>query len=406
MRTNHKLLKNFSSIAIAILASHLPSNAQIYINDPDDITVDNGHSYTIDLNNDGTSDFVLKLKSTKYRSSNSSACTLIVEKSTYFIQLPSGKNSPKPPHGLWLITSNNYVKALTQNNLITYNMKFSTNNNGIGKLHYYRYSYCNTSHSYNGKKIGGNFPKGQEKFIGVKFMDKNGEFHLGWIKIKATGKKSFIIEKWGYNSDIEKPIYAGTKPLDLQVADSGTNYAVISLKSKFTGIADYVLILANKPVPVWQQVIRGTDGEDQPPVYADSVKIEDTAPDSTQIELYRLEENTSYILCITLKDQNGNIDKTVYTVPFSTSSSTVTQTSKNQNTINIYPTPTKNILHIELNSDENFSAKIFNLQGQLILSVNSHEPHSAMDLSSIPPGLYILKIKTPSTQLTKKIIKY
>lgn len=61
--------------------------------------------------------------------------------------------------------------------------------------------------------------------------------------------------------------------------------------------------------------------------------------------------------------------------------------------INIYPNPTRNVIHIENKSDHAFDKiAIWSLDGR-ILQFNQYE--SAVNLDDQPPGIYIVELRTP-----------
>jgi Zn-dependent metalloprotease len=96
----------------------------------------------------------------------------------------------------------------------------------------------------------------------------------------------------------------------------------------------------------------------------------------------------------------------------STGNNTVTKTgyiSVSENTgieapvsdlVNIYPNPTHGILFID--SDMDFSIKIFSLMGNVLMNVKNQR---RIDLTGIPSGLYILQLEMDGRRITEKIIK-
>lgn len=78
-----------------------------------------------------------------------------------------------------------------------------------------------------------------------------------------------------------------------------------------------------------------------------------------------------------------------------------TSVSNFENSMNIYPNPVKDILHIETPEHKPVKSEIFNLYGSLIISQNS----KTIDLNMLASGMYILSVKTDSYTITKKIIK-
>lgn len=74
---------------------------------------------------------------------------------------------------------------------------------------------------------------------------------------------------------------------------------------------------------------------------------------------------------------------------------------------NIYPIPTKRNLFIETDSQESLSAnvKIIDLFGNTKIEHNTNQATTNLDISSLPTGVYIVKIKTGTETIVKQIIK-
>lgn len=72
-----------------------------------------------------------------------------------------------------------------------------------------------------------------------------------------------------------------------------------------------------------------------------------------------------------------------------------------ENNVNIYPNPTIDYIIIE-NTDSNFTAQIFSIDGALIKFVENENIIDATDLSS---GIYILKLSHAANDTLTKIIK-
>lgn len=72
------------------------------------------------------------------------------------------------------------------------------------------------------------------------------------------------------------------------------------------------------------------------------------------------------------------------------------------NSFKIYPNPVKDVLNIDFNTN-NTSCAIFDMQGKLVLELTSG--NTQFNVSSLPKGLYILKITDSEKNLTYKIVK-
>lgn len=71
-------------------------------------------------------------------------------------------------------------------------------------------------------------------------------------------------------------------------------------------------------------------------------------------------------------------------------------------TINVYPNPTKEELNIGIDSKDIQLITIFNTSGQIVLSP---PPSNRIDISSLSPGIYFIRIANNKETFTKKIIK-
>ncbi len=93
----------------------------------------------------------------------------------------------------------------------------------------------------------------------------------------------------------------------------------------------------------------------------------------------------------------------------------VTQEEQQTDTINvclvantelkIYPSPTTGILNVNLSENNDFTLRLFNTNGQLVLQNNYYEQSSSkLNLSDYRTGIYVLEITINNTIYTEKII--
>lgn len=75
--------------------------------------------------------------------------------------------------------------------------------------------------------------------------------------------------------------------------------------------------------------------------------------------------------------------------------------------IRIYPNPTEGQLTVEITGDGACRFDIYNISGQQVLTTNSGPGRVALDISSQPKGLYILRVTTENggDSSTWKIVK-
>ena len=76
------------------------------------------------------------------------------------------------------------------------------------------------------------------------------------------------------------------------------------------------------------------------------------------------------------------------------------------NLVSIFPNPTKNILYIRNETRESItSVDIISITGQQIKSFRGGSDISSVDISDLPPGLYLIKLYTNNMIFTSKFIK-
>lgn len=73
--------------------------------------------------------------------------------------------------------------------------------------------------------------------------------------------------------------------------------------------------------------------------------------------------------------------------------------------ISIYPNPAQDLIYIDTGSNERFEIKLTDLNGRLLKSSSLNGPHTAVDMSDLPEGLYIVKLQSNLQTATQKIIK-
>lgn len=71
--------------------------------------------------------------------------------------------------------------------------------------------------------------------------------------------------------------------------------------------------------------------------------------------------------------------------------------------INVYPNPTSGLLIIDANNRNITGVEVYDLPGRLVLTAQSAQ-HS-VDLTSLKPGMYVVKINTPAGTLAKRVLK-
>ncbi|HEY5369401.1 MAG TPA: T9SS type A sorting domain-containing protein [Hanamia sp.] len=71
--------------------------------------------------------------------------------------------------------------------------------------------------------------------------------------------------------------------------------------------------------------------------------------------------------------------------------------------ISLYPNPANHIVTV-IGSFGKGAISVINSTGQTVLSVNSNAPPVNLDVSLLPPGLYVFRFSNPSTIINKKLL--
>ncbi|SKC63332.1 RICIN domain-containing protein [Ohtaekwangia koreensis] len=75
------------------------------------------------------------------------------------------------------------------------------------------------------------------------------------------------------------------------------------------------------------------------------------------------------------------------------------------NPTELYPNPVSDILYISVMDSKQAVVEIYTLQGVLLLTKEVYSSKAAVDLTSIAPGIYMVKIKESNLIVSKKIVK-
>ena len=77
---------------------------------------------------------------------------------------------------------------------------------------------------------------------------------------------------------------------------------------------------------------------------------------------------------------------------------------KNLQALNVFPNPVKDILSIENPNELNIQqVKVYEHGGKLVYQAK--DPFNTLDLSSLPSGVFFVKIETAKGGVTRKIFK-
>ncbi|MDC0338479.1 T9SS type A sorting domain-containing protein, partial [Flavobacteriales bacterium] len=74
---------------------------------------------------------------------------------------------------------------------------------------------------------------------------------------------------------------------------------------------------------------------------------------------------------------------------------------ENENSIVIYPNPAKNQLNLDVEFSENHEFNIINIFGEIVVSGLINAANISIDISSLPPNIYFLRIAKETLKFIK-----
>ncbi|HMZ88246.1 MAG TPA: T9SS type A sorting domain-containing protein [Chitinophagales bacterium] len=185
-------LAAYSAMAGAFVATTSEANATVVYTDIDDVTVELGETYALDLDNNGYSDFLMAAVSNS--AGNWTWAYMIGNLSAY--GYGGGSNMVIGYTGPIL----SYGSALNDGDLIGPDASFVSNT----------YNMLWLASIYSGVTYGP-FANTEDKYIGVQF-DIDGSLHYGWARLDVSvGPVSFTIKDYAYDDAEGTDISAGEK---------------------------------------------------------------------------------------------------------------------------------------------------------------------------------------------------
>ncbi|MEM9821602.1 MAG: T9SS type A sorting domain-containing protein [Bacteroidota bacterium] len=100
----------------------------------------------------------------------------------------------------------------------------------------------------------------------------------------------------------------------------------------------------------------------------------------------------------------GGFDAYSYALGFDANFAVATFEAPSQSAVAVFPNPTFN----RLNIDASFlmdQIDLFDMGGRLLIAEKPRSDQFPLDLTDLPPGIYMLKIKSNGTTISKKVVK-
>ena len=120
-------------------------------------------------------------------------------------------------------------------------------------------------------------------------------------------------------------------------------------------------------------------------------------------------QGTPYSLSIKLftSSPNGKLDNIPSndTASYSTTVLGINETHVENQSINIYPNPASNIIHIDNNFELNTSISLSDITGKEIMTIANPKNQFDLDVSNLPGGIYFVKVWNEDGMKVEKIVK-
>jgi hypothetical protein len=211
-----KRLTSYSLFSTAFLLAGVETNAQVIYTDvdPDESYIGDGESYDLDLNNDGTTDFIISIKSAIYPGMfytvSSGATFSGIIRSVYINPYPGNEIAGSLADG---------ANAFNAYALVGPGMSFTSASELILDFFWGVVDYPLPGSIYSYAMLG-DWPGVTDKFLAFRFQDA-GETYYGWARLDAGYDcASFTIKDYAYNATPDTPIETGE-----MVAGNGINFA-------------------------------------------------------------------------------------------------------------------------------------------------------------------------------------
>lgn len=207
-------LKEYSLLAFVVLLNNEAESEVVYTDiEPDIALTENSDFYSLDMDNNGTEDFVFNKQSgatiwwtpsgSDYQLNFLEICRVQPHDS---LGLGENKNQIA---GYSFSTYFSYYAywpfALTQSVLINNSLDF---NNGWGqKLARRKGPYPDNGE---GDGYGYWWPSMEDHYLGVQFIDAESNYHFGWVRCSVLDSAEvLIIKDYAYETEMKHPIVAG-----------------------------------------------------------------------------------------------------------------------------------------------------------------------------------------------------
>lgn len=355
-----KKLLAYSSAAGAIMAVGQTANAQIVYTDvdPDETVV--GASYNLDLNNDGTTDFILTQGSFY---TGWSTVRILPQGGAGFI------STQYPPASGW--GTYTFAQALSTDDPINSGATFNSSS-----------ANSTMSLGFFGSIGAGPFLGQSEKFLGLRFtLDGGSTYHYGWARVSMDASGAAVtIHDYAYESTADTEILAGAG-----ATPPPTNYEVTF--GVYDGEGEVTAAVSGTPISSGDMVAEG-----------DTVWFYANPADNYLTNDWYLNGSSTTITSDTVyyADLDMDIDLQAEFILDDEGINELTSAE-----LNVYPNPSTGLFNIDIKGT--YEVSIVSITGQIVYS-NTFTNNAVLNLSEQPAGIYFLRLKTDNKVINKRII--
>ena len=217
-----------------------------------------------------------------------------------------------------------------------------------------------------------------------------------WIELYNPNSTSVDLSNWQIKDDDDTHIF--TIPEGTQI---GGEEFLVFVKDTF----DFISVFPN--MSYLGELGFGLGGSDSVRLFNSTGTLQDEVVYQSDAPWPSCADETGYALELIAPDLDNTLPENwdcinVNGSPNAINISQLTTEDFAINGIKVYPNPVKNLLYIGSHNDR-FDIEVFSILGQNILTIKTT---NQVDLSSFDPGMYLLKIKTKTATIIRKVMKY
>lgn len=396
-----KKLLAYSSAAGAVMAVGQTANAQIVYTDvnPDETVV--GSSYNLDLNDDGTTDFVLTQGSWY---SGWSTVRITPQGGAGFL------STQYPPASGW--GTYTFAQMLEANDAINDAGQFNASSGN-----------STMSLGFFGTIGAGPFLNQTEKFLGLRFtLDGGSTYHYGWARVSVDGAAaSLVVHDYAYESAADTEILAGAGIVTVISAETASNLVAVDAGNDHNGLDfGYTFDAASDEGTVGEyrlMVVKEANAGSFDLAAANALTENFTAitpaggpytgalaADATDVDGDAIAEDVAYQFFVLSVADGTNATANALSAA-SNAVTLINDISVAENSLqNVKVFSNNGELNINLGSISNAVISVYNVNGQEVFATEQSDMMATYNISDLSSGIYVVHLFTGDDAISKNIV--